>query len=57
MQNLNLKFLGFEDVFVIEQFKKNYKDPNDLYNLEIWEKFENENLRIFAGMYQFWCKK
>ena len=30
---------------------------NDLYELNKWESFENENQRIFSGMYQFWCQK
>ena len=57
LQKLKLNFIGFEDTIVIEKFKKDYKNPDDLYNLDSWEKFENKNLRIFAGMYQFWCNK
>ena len=57
MKNLKLKFLGFEDRLIIDRFKKNYYNSEDLYNLDVWDKFEKENMRIFAGMYQFWCKK
>ena len=32
-------------------------DEIDLYNLDKWEEYEKYNPRIFAGMYQFWCKK
>ena len=38
-------------------FKDNYINKDDLYNLEKWEEYEKSNPRIFAGMYQFWCKK
>ncbi len=57
MKNLKLKFLGFEDRFIIDRFEKKYNNAEDLYNLDMWDKFEKENMRIFAGMYQFWCKK
>ena len=54
---LGLIFLGFEDQLVKENFKINYNDKNDLFNLNKWEEYEKSNPRIFAGMYQFWCKK
>ena len=57
MNKLGLIFLGFEDTYVLNQFKKKYGQTNDLYNLDKWEDFEKNNSRIFSGMYQFWCKK
>ena len=39
------------------KYKINYNDKNDLFNLNKWEEYEKSNPRIFAGMYQFWCKK
>ncbi len=57
INDLKLFFLGFEDTYVLERFKKIYNLPNDLYNLDKWEDFEKSNPRIFSGMYQFWCKK
>ncbi len=57
MNKLGLVFLGFEDTYVLEMFKKSYNQSNDLYNLDKWEEFERNNSRIFSGMYQFWCKK
>ena len=30
---------------------------NDLYNLNKWKKFEEDNPTTFSGMYQFWCQK
>ncbi len=57
LKKLELAFLGFEDKLVKEMFNKIYNNKLDLYDLDKWENFENNNPRIFAGMYQFWCKK
>ncbi len=57
LDKLGLIFLGFEDQLVKENFKDNYINKDDLYNLDKWEEYEKSNPRIFAGMYQFWCKK
>ena len=57
MKKLNLKFIGFEDTFVVGQFKNIFNNTNDLYELKKWESFENKNQRIFSGMYQFWCQQ
>ena len=57
MEDLNLVFVGFEDTYITERFKKFYSNPHDLYSLDKWEEFEINNPRIFSGMYQFWCKK
>ncbi len=57
MKDLNIKFLGFEDTYVIKKFKEVYDENNDIYNLNKWEEYEKNNPRIFSGMYQFWCKK
>ncbi len=57
LDKLGLIFLGFENQLVKENFKVNYNDKDDLYNLNKWEEYEKSNPRIFAGMYQFWCKK
>jgi len=57
LKKLNLFFLGFEDTYVVERYKKIYDQPKDLYNLDKWEDFEKSNSRIFSGMYQFWCMK
>ncbi len=57
LDKLGLIFLGFDGQLVKEKFKDNYTNKDDLYNLNKWEEYENSNPRIFAGMYQFWCKK
>ena len=46
-----------EDKLVKENFRKIYTNEVDLYDLDKWEEYEKSNPRIFAGMYQFWCKK
>jgi len=57
LDKLGLIFLGFEDQLVKENFKNNYTSKNDLFDLDKWEEYEKSNPRVFAGMYQFWCKK
>ena len=57
LEKLSMKFIGFEDTYVLEKFKFFKKSENQIYNLEDWKRFENKNPRIFAGMYQFWCQK
>ncbi|OUW96882.1 MAG: hypothetical protein CBD97_00460 [Pelagibacteraceae bacterium TMED237] len=57
LNKLNLKFCGFENKITLKLFKQIYDNKKDLYNLDIWDEFENSNSRIFAGMYQFWCQK
>ena len=57
LKKLGLVFLGFEDKLVKEKFKQIYTNKVDLYDLDKWEEYEKHNPRIFAGMYQFWCKK
>ena len=39
MKKLNLKFVGFEDKFVVGKFKNIFNNPNDLYELKKWESF------------------
>ncbi len=57
LDKLGLIFLGFEDKLVKEKFRQIYTNKVDLYDLDKWEEYEKHNPRIFAGMYQFWCKK
>ena len=53
---LNLKFCGFGDKTITKKFIK-INSCNDLYNLNKWKKFEEDNPTTFSGMYQFWCQK
>ena len=57
LNKMNLKFCGFENKEISNIFKKSHKNKMDLYNLQLWNLFELDNPRVFAGMYQFWCQK
>jgi tetratricopeptide (TPR) repeat protein/2-polyprenyl-3-methyl-5-hydroxy-6-metoxy-1,4-benzoquinol methylase len=57
LDELGLKFCGFEDKNVISNFREFHEKEADIYNLELWHQYEERNPRAFAGMYQFWCQK
>ena len=57
LNELGLKFCGFETSKKISNFNKTNKNKNDPYDLDKWEAYEEANPRAFVGMYQFWCQK
>ena len=57
LNNLGLKFCGFETNKIVPHFKRFNKHKEDPYDLDKWEVYEEVNPRAFAGMYQFWCQK
>ena len=57
LNELGLKFCGFESDRIVSQFKRNSNHKDDLYNLDKWHVYEKSNPQIFEGMYQFWCQK
>ena len=57
LSQLGLSFCGFEGTEVISQFKTIYSSREDLYDLDKWDLFEQQNPWAFVGMYQFWCQK
>ena len=57
IKKLGLVFCGFEDQYLIKCFKSDNPNAIDLFDLDKWNKFEMNNERAFAGMYQFWCQK
>jgi hypothetical protein len=57
IDELRLKFCGFENKNVISKFRQFYEVGSDIYDLSLWHQFEKNNPGIFAGMYQFWCQK
>ena len=57
LEELGLKFCGFENKDFISNFKEFHRKEKDIYDLELWHKYEVRNPRAFAGMYQFWCQK
>ena len=57
LTKLKLDFCGFESDGALNTFISQNPSRDGLYNLSAWSAFENQNLDIFSGMYQFWCQK
>jgi SAM-dependent methyltransferase len=57
LDELGLKFCGFENTDAISNFREFHGKEVDIYELEIWHQYEERNPQTFAGMYQFWCQK
>ena len=57
LDELGLKFCGFEDDRILQNFIITNSYPHDLYDLSKWQTYEKANPDIFKGMYQFWCQK
>ena len=57
LEELGLKFCGFEDAPVVQNFRLSNIGTNDPFNLDKWQIYEESNPSSFAGMYQFWCQK
>ena len=57
LDELGLKFCGFENRVATSNFRELHGNEVDIYDLELWHQFEERNPRAFAGMYKFWCQK
>ena len=57
LNDLELKFCGFEDQDIVSKFKKFHGKGSDTYDLMLWHQFEKNNPDTFGNMYQFWCQK
>jgi hypothetical protein len=57
LNELGLKFCGFEDTNIVMRFKHFFGEDADGCDLSLWHQFEEGDPRTFAGMYQFWCQK
>jgi SAM-dependent methyltransferase len=57
LSELGLKFCGFEEKSIVDNFKLLNASQEDTYNLDKWAIYEEINPLVFAGMYQFWCQK
>jgi len=57
LEELHLKFCGFEVGNNISGFKKFIGKDADIFDLSLWHQFEETHPSAFAGMYQFWCQK
>ena len=57
LDELGLKFCGFENKDAISSFRELHGQEANIYDLALWHKFEESNPSTFIGMYQFWCQK
>ena len=57
IDELGLKFCGFENEDVISNFRAFHGNEADIFDLERWHQLEDSHPSTFAGMYQFWCQK
>lgn len=58
LEDLGLVFCGFElSAQAVQKFRSINKNDNELYNLDSWQIFEEDNPAVFSDMYQFWCQK
>jgi len=57
LDELGLKFCGFEDRDIVSNFREFHGEASDIYNLELWHQYEESTPKAFIGMYQFWCQK
>ena len=57
LNELGLKFCGFENKDIVSKFKAFHENDSDIYDLALWHQFEESNPHSFIGMYQFWCQK
>ena len=57
LDQLGLKFCGFEDKYIISHFKEFHGEDANTLDLELWHQFEESNPDSFTAMYQFWCQK
>ena len=57
LNELGLKFCGFEAKKTVSHFKQANIHKDALYDLGKWQMYEEANPTAFTGMYQFWCQK
>ena len=57
LEELGLKFCGFENDSIIQKFRVSNTGSNDVYDLDKWQSYEDANPQTFGSMYQFWCQK
>ena len=57
LDELGLKFCGFVNEDIISIFREYFGNKSDIYDLELWNQFEEINPKTFFEMYQFWCQK
>lgn len=55
---LGLEFIGFQlrDPALGEHYRQRFPDDPGMMDLDLWDRFEDENPSAFAGMYEFWVR-
>ena len=56
LNDLHLKFCGFDILRSKHDFKKEYTESDSIYDLDKWHSFEKKYPFTFSKMYQFWCQ-
>ena len=57
LDELGLKFCGFQNKDIISNFRGFHGKNADIYDLAQWHQYEKNNPQAFSEMYQFWCQK
>ena len=59
IDKFNMKFAGFDFInqYTQQYFKNSFPQQDSEYNLNNWEKYEQENINTFLGMYNFFLIK
>tara|TARA_E500000331_G_scaffold85636_1_gene81223 strand:- start:84 stop:605 length:522 start_codon:yes stop_codon:yes gene_type:complete len=57
LDELGLKFCGFENEEAISSFRELHGEEADIYDLALWHQYEESSPLAFAAMYVFWCQK
>jgi tetratricopeptide (TPR) repeat protein len=57
LDELGLKFCGFENTDAISNFRELHGKEADIYDLALWHQYEASYPQTFVEMYQFWCQK
>ena len=51
-------FRGFELTTAQRNlFRMRYREPDDLFDLDLWDRHEQDHPETFRGMYHFWAQK
>ncbi len=54
---LNVNFLGFcLEPGIAARYRERFPGDRTMTDLDCWQRFESENTRTFASMYQFWIQ-
>lgn len=57
LDHLGLTFCGFSDNALVKDFGQWAGHSEDVFDLDVWHRFEEDHPDSFRGMYQFWCQR